>query len=389
MSKLPQEWLDELMKTILESTTNNSQNAKNNYQKPKTEENKQKESPDQILIRLATEGHNLYYDKGQNTYIEIHDVKQFQKINSYIVKIDSSDFSNWLTYEYFTNYKKVPAKQIIDGCKTVISQQARLNGQKIELFNRIATVNKEIFIDLGTQDRKMVKINKNGWEIGEYPVFFKRHKDIAELPIPVLGGEIKDLVPFLPQLPKRDVCLVLCWLIASFFSNIERAFLLLEGPQGMGKTALGKMLKDFIDPSLGGALDYNDNVAEMAQIIDHNYLPLIDNVTLISRKVSDLLCNSYSTGSFVKKKLYTDDEDFAFNLSGNAIFTTVRLQKPKGDFLDRCYKIETKKSDSSYRSKELFSAQMELQKPKIFGAIMSIVSATMRKVEEIFNANQK
>jgi energy-coupling factor transporter ATP-binding protein EcfA2 len=244
-------------------------------------------------------------------------------------------------------------------------------------------VNGTIYHDLGTSTRQMVKIDANGWDVGHFQVYFKRHTDMKALPSPLRGGAIMDLLQFFPPLPQADQCLALCWLIASFFSNIERAFLLLEGGPGMGKTTLSKILKSFIDPDVNGAISYNDKVSEVAQILDHHYIPHFDNVTAISRKVSDLICTSYSSGSYTKKKNYTDDGDHVFELSGNAIFTAVTLLKPKGDFLDRCYKIVMKEASNAYRSKQQFTESFNAMAPALYGAVLDTVSATMRKVKEM------
>ncbi len=346
-------------------------------------ENKTKESQDQILYHVATHNRRLFYDGNNVTYIEIQDTKNFQPINNYLIPIESSDFTKWLTKEFFHSYKRIPNKQLLDGIKQVVSEEARISGEVIKLHNRVALVNDTIYHDLGTNTRQMVKIDVNGWDVGHFQVYFKRHTDMKALPSPLNGCTINDLLQFFPPLPQPDRCLALCWLIASFFSNIERAFLLLEGDTGMGKTALSKILKSFIDPDVDGAISYNDNVHEVAQILDHHYIPYFDNVTAISRKVSDLLCTSYSSGSYAKRKIYTDDGDHVFQLSGNAIFTTITLLKPKGDFLDRCYKIAMKEANNAYRSKQQFTEYFDTMAPALYGAVLDTVSATMRKVKEM------
>jgi len=383
--EIPPELEKVFMEFVKQYTSNNSQNQQLNSNQNVPQGGKTKGQPiDQLLYKIATKNRNFYYDNNQITYIEIQDIIQNQIINNYLIKIESSDFTRWITRELYVNYKKILTnKQVIDGIKILLSGEAITNGKEIEIHNRIANIDGAIYIDLGTMDRQMVRVTKTGWDVDNYPVFFKRHKDIDELPIPDRGGNLMDIIPYFPPLPKRDQCLALCWLIGSFFERIERAFLLIEGPPGLEKTALSKLLKSFIDPSKSGAVSYNDNVDQMAQLIDHQFLPLVDNVTLISRKVSDLLCSAFSKVSRPKKKLYTDDEDFIFNLSGNIIFTGIKLLKPKGDFLDRCYKIEMKKVNSTYRSKQEFTDRLEKEKPLLFGAVLNTLVKTMNKVEEV------
>lgn len=360
---------EELFKQFLEQQAQGEKRKKKNIKK--------------LIHELATEGRKFYYDQNNNTYVEVFDTRSENPQATYLIPIESSQYDRWLIREFNAKYDEyLDNNNFLKTIKILVSEEAKDSGRLIEIHNRIAMENDAIFIDIGCRNRKVIRVDKNGWDVGYYKVFFKRHKDMAELPVPKRGGNIFEIIPFMPPLPKRDRCLALSWLIASFFSNIERVFLLVEGEKGSGKTTLAKLLKSLIDPTNKGALAYKDNAAMMAQNIDHHCIPLIDNVTKISQSVSDLFCAAYSSGGDTKRKQYTDDEDFIFTLTGNVIFTTVRLKSPKSDFLDRCYKIETAKTENTYRSKQQFENKFESIKGKLFGAVLDVVSKTMSEVEK-------
>lgn len=344
---------------------------------------KKKQNPKELLHKLATAGQNLYYDQNNETYIEVVDKNGASAGATYLVPIESGEFDRWLISEGHQKHNLYLDNQnLLRTIKVLVSVEAQKNGTLTEIHNRIATVNGAIYIDIGSKDRKVIRIDKHGWSVGNYKVFFKRHKEMAELPLPERGGHIQEIFEFMPPMPKQDQCLALSWLIASFFSEIERAFLLVEGENGTGKTTLTKLLKSFIDPAHGGALTYSDNVNNMAQILDHHCIPLIDNVTKISQSVSDIFCTTYSGASHTKRKQYTDGEDYIFNLTGNVIFTTVHMTKPKSDFLNRCYKIETQMTDETYRSKLQYEKKFEAVKGKLFGAVIDCVVKTMAEIEK-------
>ncbi len=380
--KLSKEFEEELLDFVKKATTNNPESSTSNANQKKG--GKQKKEPvEKALYRIATENRNLYFDLNSNAYVEIEDVKLGTAINKYLAKVYSEEFTSWTSHEFFMSYNKFPTNAQLEGLKRIITREAILNGQQIELFNRIASVGGAIYIDLGNVDRKMVKVDHTGWDIGNFSVPFQRYPHMQELPNPVKGGDIKELLTFFPPLLKHQQCLILCWLIASFIEGVERPFLLLEGLSGSGKTTLSNLLKSLIDPMEDGALSYNDNENEVAQIIDHQFIPLFDNLTTISRKLSNMFCRAYSGGSHMKKQLYTDDKDFKLKLSGSAIFNAIKLLKPKADFLDRCYKVEIDKTDISSRSKEQFEKAFDKAKPRIFGAILDVLSATLKHVQHI------
>jgi hypothetical protein len=374
---------------ILESTTNNLENpfisTKKTDQADTAETKNKKETVEQMAMRIATEGRNLFFDKRGTTYIEVQDQKQFAPINNYLIKIDSEEFKDWLAYECYENYSKTLNNTVIEGVRRVVKIKAKLNGQLVTVYNRVGVIDNVVYIDMGTIDRKIIRVDSEKWEIMNLSkkIFFDRNKEMLELPEPTSGGDLKELLQYLPKMNEGEQCLVLSWLVASFIEHIERAFLLIEGAAGSGKTTTAIILKSLIDPKENATVSSNDNENEVAQIINHQYLPLFDNITSFSRKISDLSCRAFSRGSHTKKQLYTDDQDFSLTLSGNMIITSIRFLKPKGDFLDRCYKIIIDKHDQSSRSREQYEKLFAEVKPRIFGALLTVLSATLKEASQI------
>ncbi len=374
---------EELLRRILEGNQVNASVSTQGQQQQQQGGKAKKEPIEMLLYKIVTENCHLYYDRNKNIYVEVSSQAQQNETQPFICKINSQDFRDWLAYKCFIIHSKTPSKPHIVNTSRILRHEALVKGKEVELFDRVASVKGEIYIDLGTTDRKMVKVDAFNWYEGNYPIFFKRLPLMEELPYPVKDGQLKEILEFFPPLEEHQQCLVQCWLVASFIEHIERPFLLLEGPSGSGKTTLGLILKEFLDPMEDAALSYNDNENEVAQIIDHQYVPLLDNVTQISRKLSDLMCKAFSGGSHLKKELYTDDKDFILKLSGNIIFTSIKLRKPKADFLSRCYKVEINKTELSNRSRELLTQKFKEAKPRIFGALLDTISATLAKVKDI------
>jgi energy-coupling factor transporter ATP-binding protein EcfA2 len=348
-------------------------------EKNKKQGEKKKQEPIEVLLNnMLMSRCEFYFDRNKTIYAGVN-----IKGNNRIMNINSDEFWDWLAYECFTTHSKNPPKNQIESAIRIIRYHALQEGQLIKLYTRVASVNGNIYIDLGTDDRKIVKVDASGWKIGNYPIIFKRYPKMLELPHPIEGGQAKEILQFFPPMDEHSQCFVLCWLVASFIEHIERAFLLIEGESGGGKTTLALILKDFIDPMENGAVSYNENENEVAQIIDHQYLPLLDNLTSISRKLSDLMCKSFSGGSHVKKELYTNDKDFILRLNGNIIFTAIELIKPKADFSNRCYKLFIEKTALSNRSREIMMEKFEKARPRIFGALLDTLSKTLEKVKQI------
>src|SRR5262249_58565876 len=61
-----------------------------------------------------------------------------------------------------------------------------------------------------------VEIGANGWRIAEDPpVRFRRSAGMQPLPLPVRGGSIESLAPFLNLAIEHDFVLVVAWLLGA------------------------------------------------------------------------------------------------------------------------------------------------------------------------------
>lgn len=329
----------------------------------------------QLIDLIETGPYPLHHDDQGTSYCSI-DLNGIQKI----VKIFSTEFEQWISYEYYTLHSKIPNQTILKGFYNYLSVKAQRSGTKIRLYNRIAYENGNIIIDLADGLNTAVIINGAGRNTQvNPPVLFQRYQHQEALPKPISGGNLRDLLPLMALSTEQEKCLVLSWLVASLIPDIERNFLLIEGPPGSGKTTLAKMLKSLIDPMKGASLHLSKKDREVAQVIDHHAVPLFDNVEMISKPVSDLFCQTYSGGSYSTKALYTNDDDFVFNLTGNAIFTSVLLKNLQTDFLNRTIKIKLDAMDHVNRkSGSAIFNQFNQIKPQLFGALLDTLVKTIK-----------
>jgi len=329
----------------------------------------------QLIDLIETGPYPLYHDGKGTSFCGI-DHNGIQKI----VKIFSTEFEQWISYEYYTLHSKIPNQTILKGFYNYLSVKAQRSGTEISLYNRIAYENGNIIIDLADGLNTAVIVNDAGRNTQvNPPVLFQRYQHQEALPKPISGGNLRDLLPLMALSTEQEKCLVLSWLVASLIPDIERNFLLIEGPPGSGKTTLAKMLKSLIDPMKGASLHLSKKDREVAQVIDHHAVPLFDNVEMISKPVSDLFCQTYSGGSYSTKALYTNDGDFVFNLTGNAIFTSVLLKNLQTDFLNRTIKIKLDAMDHVNRkSGSAIFNQFNQIKPQLFGALLDTLVKTIK-----------
>ena len=334
----------------------------------------------QMSFQSAVQNCRLLYDRHSNTYIEIS-IRNTPKI----VRINSIEFRRWLTHNLMKTGSEMPVKQILDTFVLYLEQEALEAGTEAGLFNRLGYNNGKIYLYLNDANNTVVEITNQGWKLThKAPVLFETFAHQAALPIPQPGGNLIDILPLTNLKNQNQKILVLAWLISSYFTDIPRAFLWITGKKGSAKTTLANLLQSLIDPTDGKTINLSHKEEEMAQIFDHHSVPILDNVTKMPGKVSDLLCRNYSGGNYSKRSLYTNDGDFIFNLRCNPIFTSIRLPNIRLDLLDRLYMITlTEIVYSDLREEREIMTMFNKLQPKLLGGLLDVVSKTMQIIPTI------
>src|SRR5262249_60277276 len=70
------------------------------------------------------------------------------------------------------------------------------------------------------------------------------------LPLPLRGGSIETLAPFVNLASDNDFVIVVAWLLGTLRAGGPFPVLAIAGEQGSAKTVLSKLLRALIDPSL-------------------------------------------------------------------------------------------------------------------------------------------
>jgi hypothetical protein len=118
------------------------------------------------------------------------------------------------------------------------------NGPWSAVSVRLAEHDGLIYLDLADEFWRCVEIGANGWRIAENPpVRFRRGAGMQPLPLPVRGGAIEALAPFLNLASENDFVLVVAWLLGALRAGGPYPVLAIAGEQGSAKTVLSKLLR--------------------------------------------------------------------------------------------------------------------------------------------------
>ena len=156
------------------------------------------------------------------------------------------------------------------------------------------------------------------------------------------------------------------------------------GSKGSGKTTYQEMLKQVVDPSGVLTTSFPNTLPELAQVISHQYLTIFDNVSEIKELTSDLLCRAVTGGTFQKRGLYTNDEDFIFEMMRAVGFNGINVIATRSDLLERMLSLRLDLIDKRKRRK-LKEIRKEFQRilPYLLGFIFDKLVEVLKRMGEV------
>jgi hypothetical protein len=120
------------------------------------------------------------------------------------------------------------------------------------------------------------------------------------------------------------------------------------------------------------------------QCLSHSYLTFFDNVSEITQITSDQLCRAVTGSAFTKRGLFTDDEDFIYNMMRAVGYNGINVTASRADLLDRILNIQLKPIDKRRRRKlkSLYKDFWALL-PHLLGYILDVIVKVLGRIGEV------
>lgn len=250
--------------------------------------------------------------------------------------------------------------------------------------------NNVIYYDLCNPKWEVIKITHAGWTIEPHasPIF-KRYA-INNPQVYPSRSYPPDILHKFIQLTnvKNDpdnTLLAIVYIVSIFLlENLPKPLLTPYGVKGSGKSMFQELIKLIVDPSAALTTVFPKNIEELIQALSHSYLVIFDNVSKISEVTSDQLCRAVTGGGFTKRGLYTNDEDFVYNMMRAVGYNGINIVAAKSDLLDRMLPIHMNQIDKRQR-KKLSYLQSEFQTilPELLGYIFDTVVKVLNRLGEV------
>ena len=166
----------------------------------------EKETQAEVLLRLASVASLFHTDDGKTFatipvggHAENHPIK-------------STSFRRWLIRAFYEEQARPPSTEALQAVLNVLEAKAQFDGPAERVFTRVAALgdptdpdDPAYYLDLVDPEWRAVRISREGWRVdAQPPVKFRRAKGMLPLPVPVPGGSVEELRPFLNVASEDD-----------------------------------------------------------------------------------------------------------------------------------------------------------------------------------------
>lgn len=343
----------------------------------KSREEEKESIAGQVIKALIDEHNELFHDQHNESYIRL--TNQECKI----VKIRSKAFKKWISHYIWEKFKKLLPTDKLSTIIQILDGKATYDGNEYSLSVRITRVDGDVWYQLS--ESKFVKVNTTGWEIvDDPPILFKRFTHQKDQVIPQDGGPISDLCNFVNLKTDAEKLLFQIFIIASYIPGFPHPILVLFGSQGSGKTTPFRVIKSLVDPSVLRTLSAPDNEREFVQMASHHYFFFLDNLSAMPNWLSDALARASTGDGFVKRELYSDDDDVIYSFQRSMGINGINLVVQKADLLERSVLLSLERIPKEKRKEEAtFWQEFDDNKPYLLGAIFSTLARALNEYENV------
>jgi hypothetical protein len=333
-----------------------------------------------ILIELALELGSLWHDSTGAGWVDF-----YVEGNLQTARIRSKRFRDFLAQVLWEREERSINSEGWSEAVGTLEGLARFKGPEREAFLRVGRHNGDIYIDLGTEDWRIIRVSPSGWEVipySECPLRFYRADCQLPLPTPTRGGSLEDLWQLL-NVKETDQPLVIGWILSTMTPDGSKPILTFSGAKGSGKSSAATLLKRLTDPTKASKASTVGDARTVASAAVGRWVLSFDNLTHLSSEQQDLLCCVSTGAGYSHRTLYSDLEETFLEFRRPQLLTGIDLVPTRSDLLDRCLIVRLERISEEERlpEEELETLIVSLL-PGIYGALLDLLVTALRNLPE-------
>lgn len=325
------------------------------------------------LVRLALDGAEYWHDAERTAWATL-------RVDGHAEHwpVRSRAFRLWLGKHYYQQEAKPPNNQAVHDALSVLEGKALYEGPQHETHIRVAHRPGEIWLDLGDDDWRAVRVTAQGWQVApaEAAPRFRRSKSTGPLPVPQAGRGLRAILSVW-ELGEGQFALLVAWLLGTLSAG-PYPVLALTGEQGSGKSTLARFLRGLVDPG-GDLVSMPKDSRDLFIAARNSHVLAFDNVSGISPWLSDDLCKLATGGALRTRELYTNEEETLLQARRPIILNGITDFVSRQDLLDRAILVHLSPI-TAYAPEADLHESFDCNHPQALGELLDLTALALREL---------
>ena len=299
-------------------------------------------------------------------------------------RVRTKGFRRWLARQYFDESGGAPSSEAMQSALNVVEAKAHFDGPERTVYVRVGSLDDRLYLDLGDETWRAVEITATGWRvIDSPPVRFRRAAGMQPLPVPLSGGSIETLRPFLNVRSDTDFVLVVAWALAVLRNRGPYPVIVLSGEQDSAKSTFSAILRALLDPNTAPLRALPREDRDLFIAANNGHVLAFDNISGLPSWISDTICRLAKGGGFAVRQLYTDEDEVLFDAARPMILNGIEDMVTRPDLADRAIFLNLEPIPEEYRRSEAeLWARFDAERPRILGALLDTVVEGLKRLSE-------
>jgi hypothetical protein len=304
-------------------------------------------------------------------------------------KLDHPRFQAYLSKEYGkTNQRDngkgelvpiYPNKNDLREATYQLNAYALNEGREYDPRLRLNYADGALWLDLGRRDWKCVRITPDGWEVlDRCKAKIIRGTGAKELPVPVKGGDIRDLRRFVNVRDEEAFVLFVGQVVGQYNAFGNYTTTIFCGPAGSAKTTAMRVMRMLVDPHEVMERPFT-TVRDLMHGLANHHVQGLENVSAITPELSDAICRLNTGTGYAERKYY--HQGVEFQARGHCpvhINGIPEKLAEREDLIDRTVTFAFELiSDEERKSADGFKRAFEAAWPKLLGCVLDGVCGAL------------
>jgi hypothetical protein len=342
---------------------------------------KKKESESLKILNSDFVKNSEFYNSQNQVYLKTPDGKTL-RLNE-----RSGAGLRWLKSQFYKAFKKPPNTNALTEAVGLLIA-ITFEKKETPVYLRKATINGDIYIDLANQYNEVLKISKDGVKVCKAPIdlLFQTVEGLtAPLTKPDLEAEpveIFNAFHRLLGLPAKDSFKIFAWMIQAWMPPAPYFILFFTGSPGMGKSSATGFTRKIIDPLGSDGAKFASsprNIQDFAAVLNNCFVPAFDNLSHISRELSDALAGMATGQALLGRMYYTNADIHIIEAMKPGIVNGLSPTGLQPDMKDRALHVSFAHRENFISAREWWANANDLL-PAIVGVLAKSVMYALKNL---------